>query len=294
MPGFEPLDLRAKRVRLAHGRAVVEVAPGIGGRVASLEVDGWNVLRRDGWTDNEWGVFVMAPWVGRLRDAHVVWGGRTWSVPQTEPPHALHGLVSAVPWTVVSVTARSIRLERSLGPEWPTGGRLVHTIAVGHDRLVMHLELHAEREPTPAILGWHPWFPRRATRVASPGRGGSSPEIIADAYPEAQLEVVARRRVELDGDGLPTGVLLDPRAEPVDDVLLGLTSAPIVRWPAGPTLTLNASGVAAWIAYTAHPDGVCLEPVTGIPDGINGGILGEPPVAAPLAPLSATFEIAWG
>ena len=49
----------------------------------------------------------------------------------------------------------------------------------------------------------------------------------------------------------------------------------------------------ALIAYTAHPAGVCVEPVTGLPDGLNGGLLGPPPVAAPGSPLIAIFEIRW-
>jgi galactose mutarotase-like enzyme len=77
-------------------------------------------------------------------------------------------------------------------------------------------------------------------------------------------------------------------------VLLDVARPPVVRWPGGPTLHLVAGGAAAWIVYTAHPDGVCVEPVTGLPDGLNGGLLGEPPVARPHHPLVATFEIAWG
>ena len=59
--------------------------------MSALEVDGWDLVRRDGWTDREWGSFVMAPWVGRLRNGRVRWRGRTWDMPLTEPPHALHG-----------------------------------------------------------------------------------------------------------------------------------------------------------------------------------------------------------
>ncbi|MEI7742441.1 MAG: hypothetical protein WCK58_01690 [Chloroflexota bacterium] len=313
-----PADPRARRIRLERGRAAVEIAPGVGGRIAALEVDGWDLVRRDGWTDNEWGVFVMAPWAGRLRDARVAWGDRTWEVPANEPPHALHGLVAATPWNVADQAARSVRLETPLGPDWPTGGWLVHTITLAPDRLIMRLDLHADREPTPAIMGWHPWFARRARRVAAavdPDAGryrawrqdeAARPDHEAPAMPlaeqaladlpttgEVSIGIAARRRLALDDAGLPTGILLEPRPEPLDDVLLGLTAAPVVSWPHGPRLTLHASGVAAWIAYTAHPDGVCVEPVTGIPDGINGGLLGEPPIASPRSPLSATFEIAW-
>jgi galactose mutarotase-like enzyme len=284
MAAFEPPDPRARRIRLAGARASVEVAPGVGGRLSALEVDGWDILRRDGWTDREWGAFVMAPWIGRLRDARVAWAGQSWHVDPTEPPHALHGTVSDTPWLVTDVSERTVRLETSLGPAWPAGGRLVHTVTLDEDRVRLRLELHAENRATPAILGWHPWFRRRAVRVAPRATETGEVEVLVDA----------RRRVELDASGLPTGALVEPGADPRDDVLLDVTRPPVVQYPGGPTLQLVAGGVAAWVVYTAHPDGVCVEPVTGLPDGLNGGLLGEPPVARPLAPIVATLEIAWG
>jgi galactose mutarotase-like enzyme len=305
MGGFQPNDPRDRRIRLTQGRAAVEVAPGIGGRLSALEIDGWDLLRRDGWTDREWGAFVMAPWVGRLRDAHVDWDGRAWEVTPTAPPHALHGTVMDTPWLLSDVSSRTVRMETSLGPAWPTGGRLVHTIALDDDRLRLRLEVHAERDATPVILGWHPWFHRRATRVVPLGRAAIVRDSIDETLRmtdvprlletgEVEVLVDARRRVALDADGLPTGALLEPRGDPRDDVLLGVTRPPVVRYPGGPTLHLVAGGAAAWVVYTAHPDGVCVEPVTGLPDGINGGLLGEPPVARPLNPVVATLEIVWG
>ena len=116
----------------------------------------------------------MAPWVGRLRDARVAWDGNDWEVARTEPPHALHGTTLATPWLVADASPRTVRLEASLGPEWPTGGRLIHTIALDDDRVRLRLEVHAERGPTPAIVGWHPWFRRRANRLV-PSAGGDRP-----------------------------------------------------------------------------------------------------------------------
>ena len=107
------------------------------------------------------------------------------------------------------------------------------------------------------------------------------------------VDLLVGRRVGLDDQGLPTGAIVAPREAPVDDVLLDVGAPPRVRWPGGPGLTLHAPGAAAWIAYTAHPDGVCVEPVTGLPDGLNGGFLGAPPIALPGSPLIATFDIRW-
>ncbi len=274
---------RAQRIRLEAGEAAVEVAPGVGGRLAALEVDGWDLIRRDGWTDREWGSFVMAPWASRLRNGRVRWRGETWEMPLSEPPHALHGTVVEVPWRVVEVTRSSVVLEAPLGPDWPFAGRVVRAFELHADRLVDRLEVHADEAPFPAIVGWHPWFRRRALWL--PDRSESQP---------VEIAISASQRVDLDLEGLPTGWLAAPRPLPQDDVLLGVSDPPIVSWPGGPALTLHAPQAVAWIAYTAHPDGVCMEPLTGLPDGLNRSRLGDPPVAEPGHPLIATFEIRWG
>ncbi|HEX5826000.1 MAG TPA: hypothetical protein VFY23_00645 [Candidatus Limnocylindrales bacterium] len=275
---------RATRVRIKAGDAAIEVAPAVGGRVAALEVDGWDLLRRDGWTEREWGSFVMAPWIGRLRNGRVRWQGRTWDMPLTEPPHALHGTVLDVPWEVTELdeAGARIRLEAPLGQDWPFPGRVVRTLALARRSLTDTLEVHADDEPFPVIAGWHPWFRRRAVFLADRSESG-----------RVEVDIRAGRRLDIDLEGLPTGWLVEPRAEPRDDVLLDVTGPPVVGWPGGPELTLHAPSAAAWIAYAAHPDGVCVEPVTGLPDGLNGSRLGPPPVAAPGAPLRAAFEIRW-
>ena len=275
---------RTARVRLEAGRAAVEIAPGVGGRVAALEVDGWDLLRRHGWTDREWGAFVMAPWAGRLRLGQVRWKGRSWSMPVNDPPHAIHGTVVDAPWTLTACSATSARLEVGLGPDWPFAGHLVQTVELGPKRLRLRLELCADAEPMPGILGWHPWFHRRAARLDVPAQAsGDIAVVVHPAY-----------RAVLDAHGLPTGEVGPPEPAPLDDVLLNLLAPPVVRWPDGPTLSLHSPEAQAWIVFAAHPDGVCVEPVTGLPNGLNGGLLGDPPVAKPGRPLVATFEIAWG
>ena len=272
------------RLRLEAGRAAVEVAPGAGGRIAALEVDGWDLLRRHGWTDCEWGAFVMAPWVGRLRLGRVQWAGRSWQMPPDDGPHAIHGTLVNGPFAVAEASGTRIRMEAGLGPDWPFAARVVHTVELMPRQLRLRLELHTDSEPMPGILGWHPWFKRRATRVGAP-------ELQTD---DVVIAIHPAHRVELDAHGLPTGAVVAPPEVPLDDVLLDLAGPPVVRWPGGPTVSLHAPEAQAWIVYTAHPDGVCVEPVTGLPDGLNGGLLGEPPVARPGKPLTATFEIAWG
>lgn len=286
-------DLRAARIRLEAGGAAVEIAPGVGGRLAALEVDGWDLLRRHGWTDREWGAFVMAPWVGRLRGAHVRWRGRDWSMPATEQPHAIHGTVLDVPWTVVAGTPSTVRLVAGLGDDWPVQGHVAQEVELVPGAVRLRLEVHAPGGPMPAIAGWHPWFRRRAARIGAAAGEGAAGSEVAAMTDEVAVDVHAARRVVLDAAGLPTGALDAPPADHLDDVLLDVALPPRVAWPGGPTLALSSPEARAWVVYTAHPDGVCVEPVTGLPDGLNGGLLGEPPVAEPGRPIVATFEISW-
>ncbi|HEY3334422.1 MAG TPA: hypothetical protein VGK16_04220 [Candidatus Limnocylindrales bacterium] len=226
---------RDARIRLEAGGCALEVAPGVGGRMAALEVDGWDVLRRDGWTDREGGSFVMAPWAGRLRDARVRWGDRAWTMPATEPPHALHGTVADVSWTVSDLDATSVTLVTSFGAAWPFEATIQRRIELRVDGLTDRLMMTAA-EPMPAILGWHPWFRRRAVRLGD--RVESAPVDVA---------IHGGRRVELDGEGLPTGRLVAPRPVPEDDVLLDVDGDPVVRWPDGPRLEIHAPTAVAWL-----------------------------------------------
>ena len=103
-------------------------------------------------------------WVGRLRDGRVGWHGRAWWMPVTEPPHALHGTVLDAPWTVVAVDGSTVTLETGFGEAWPFEASIRRRIELFSDRVVDRISVSAD-EPMPVILGWHPWFRRRAVRL---------------------------------------------------------------------------------------------------------------------------------
>ena len=86
-----------------------------GGRVASLVVDGRELLRtsRDG--PRDWGSYPMAPYAGRVRDAEFTFGGEVRRLPATMPPHAIHGTVLDRRWHAIDDSTIAI----DLGPDWP-------------------------------------------------------------------------------------------------------------------------------------------------------------------------------
>ena len=139
--------------------AVVDLAAG--GRIASLVVDGRELLRTAGDGPIAWGSFPMAPYAGRVRDARFTFSGRTRRLSSAMPPHALHGTVLDRPWQAVD--AQTIAID--LGPAWPFAGRVVQRFELAADHLTCRMELTAD-EPMPASIGWHPWFLRRLPGVA--------------------------------------------------------------------------------------------------------------------------------
>jgi aldose 1-epimerase len=225
----------------------------------------------------------MVPWAGRLQDGVLRWRGREWSMLPTMPPHAIHGLLLWRPWQVIGGGdhGRELVLAADLGPEWPFGGRVVHALALEADRLTMTLEVHATRESMPVIVGWHPWFRRHLS--AADGRSSAAVEVALDA--ESMLEV--------DPPGIPTGRLLAPSAGPWDDTFVGLHADPVVSWPGTLEVTVSSPDATHWVVYTEEAAGVCVEPQTGPPNGLNRDAAGGARVLEPGETLTASATIAW-
>ena len=171
-------------------------------------------------------------------------------------------------------------LETGFGDAWPFEASIRRRIELYGDRVVDRLTVTAG-EPMPVILGWHPWFRRRAVRLED---GDESAPVELSVGPVAESSSTR--------PGCPRAGW--SRRDPTDGRRAARPRGdPVVEWPGGPRLEVHAPAAAAWVVYAAHPDGVCVEPVTGLPDGLNGGLLGDPPVAAPGAPIVAEMTIRW-
>ena len=200
--------------------AVVDLVAG--GRVASLMVEGRELLRtsRDG--PRDWGSYPMAPYAGRVRDAEFTFGGVVRRLPATMAPHAIHGTVLDRSWHAIDDSTIAI----DLGPDWPFAGGVVQSYELTTDSLICRMELHAD-EPMPASIGWHPWFLRRIAGYAR--RTGTRRE------PGAMY---AR-----DASGIATGELVPPAPEPWDDCFTNLRRPPVLRWPGFLEMTINPTAL---------------------------------------------------
>lgn len=264
-------------IELNAGPARVTVRPEAGGRLSSVCLAGLDLVVTEPEANGDalgWGVYPMAPWAGRVRNRRFRHGERVHRLPPELGPHALHGTVFRRPWDVTSASDRACRLVCDLGEIWPFPGRAVEEIELDGSGLHLRLSVEASEEPMPVVLGWHPWFARDLAA------GGP-----------VEIDFAAGARWERDATGLPNGRKVAPGPRPVlgwDDCFTDVQRPPTLTWPGALQLTLTAN-VDHWVVYDAGPAGVCVEPQTNPPDGLNRGA----DLVEPGRPLTMTFHWSW-
>jgi aldose 1-epimerase len=256
---------------LEAGDARAVVSPADGGRLASVVVDGRELLvtaSADG--PIQWGCYPMAPWAGRVRDGRFTFEGREHALPLGLPPHAIHGVVYDRPWGVDDPTSISIELDE----RWPFRGRVAQRFALDADGLDVTMTLEAD-EPMPVVLGWHPWFRRTLTDGDEPVR----------------LRFAADEMLVRDAQGIPTGARVPPPPGPWDDVFTAVRDGPGLDWPGRLRLEL-ASSCGWWVVYSEPGHAICVEPQSGPPDAVNQGP-GAAAIVRPGEPLVHTMRWRW-
>jgi aldose 1-epimerase len=249
-----------------------------GGRLASLVVDGRELLVTQGVGRMAWGSFPMAPFAGRVRDGRFAFRGAQYDLPMHLPPHAIHGTVLDRSWH--RLDERSIGTE--LGPDWPFAGRAIQEFDLREGRLAFRLEIRAD-EPMPVSIGWHPWFRRRLAAVegeAAIGAGALTAPV--------ELDLEAGSMYVRDDAGITTLDRVRPTPGPWDDCFTDLRRPPVLRWPGFLELTVE-SDCRDWVIYTEPTESLCVEPQTAPPDALNL----EPALVEPGRPLVAEMTWTW-
>ena len=250
-------------LELINGGARLLVDPDHGGRIASLTIEGFEVLIAHGPACSPlmWGSYPMAPWAGRVRHGEFSFDGIDHALAINLPPHAIHGTVFEQPWTVAG--PREIACD--LGVGWPFGGRVLQRFALTPTRLHCTMEVHAAETPMPASLGWHPVFVR-------PDRFGFE---AASMY----------RR---DAEGIPDGSLISPPPpSPWDDCFVGVSEPVVLEWG---SLSLRVSSDCEyWVVYNGEAHATCVEPQSGPPDGFTLA----PHIVEPNKPLIKRMTWDW-
>lgn len=274
-----------------------------GGGLRALTVGDWEVLdgypagavphgRRGG---------VLLPWPNRLRDGRWRWDGEELQLEVTSPetPTAIHGLVGALPFSVLDTADGAVTVGAVVEPRSGYPFRLAVAIdyALTDGSLTTTVRVRNDGDAAaPFGVGMHPYLAFGAEQDGD--------------VAQVELTLPARTELDLDG-GLPTG-----RSQPFDgevgrvgdrafdDALTDLVrdddgrARVRLRGPAG-ELELALDETWRWLqVYTGDtlPPGerrrsVAVEPMTCPPNALADGT--DLVVLAPGESWSGSWRLAW-
>lgn len=264
-------------IELASDTTRLTLLPEVGGRIHQIEIlDGaaWLPLLlapEDLATYAEqpllWGCYPMTPWPGRIDGSHFTWNGVDHQLPANDGPHSIHGRGVYLPWDVVDTndTACVLALKVDDADGWPFPATLRHLISVDANEIVHTLCVENSGDfPSPAGVGWHPWFRRDI-------RPGADPRVLVDArdHYTARPDLIPTGEVAPpSGDAdLTSGPPLGDRA--LDDFYGRVAQPMTIRWDDLVLDMTSSENCRHAVVYTASRRGFCVEPQTCAPDAFN-------------------------
>jgi aldose 1-epimerase len=268
---------------------VVEVLPGLGGRVHRVRGFGADLLRtpEDPATHRDdpffWGAYPMAPWCNRAPTGSLEVAGRRVELPANFPDGtAIHGQVYASPWEVAGDS--TLRIEAG-GGAWPWRYDVHARFRVGPGSWRWRLELrNLDDAPMPAGLGIHPWF-AKPVRVAVPAGRVFTDNTAPPVDPQPVAPPFDLRTLDVMVDGL-------------DATWTDLTGQSIeLAWPThGLEATFGFGGWAMFVvaASPADVDAVAVEPQTHALPALRRLVDHEPGAPMLLGPgdvLAVDYEL---
>ncbi len=222
-----------------------------GGRLASLEIEGNEVLVTDGPKPTRWGSFPMVPWCGRLPEGRLDYADNVYEFPMTNPGFANHGLVHLQEWSVIQHSDSVLKIGTQLDSPWVFGGAVTQRFEMDDNAMLIEVQVEAGEWAMPVMAGWHPWFRRQL-----------------DVGEQAELRVEPGRQYQLDDRQVPTGALVEVGPQPWDDCFVDLSAPPTISWPGAFDLTISSS-FDHWVIFTEPEHAICVEPQSGPPNEIN-------------------------
>ncbi len=289
-------------VRLAAGDAAVEIAPAVGGAIASFTLAGADILRptphdaRAEGNVRAFACYPLVPYSNRIANARLAFDGREHALAWNfgDSPHAIHGVGWQRAWSVLSSSDADVQLaldHDALGDaasSWPWPFRVLQTFALERSArgatLSVRLAIeNAGRHAFPFGLGWHPFFPKppgTTLAFAATHVWRSDPTQI----PVARVAVPDAWRFD---SPRPLGdVELDHVFEPS-------TGTATIRWPARAlAVAIDADRALDRRVVFVPPgrDYLAFEPATHMTDAFNRAERGEQGTGTRLLPPGASFS----
>jgi aldose 1-epimerase len=268
---------------------VVEVVPGIGGRLHRVRALGVDLLRTPATAAVHradpffWGAYIMAPWCNRApTDALVVAGRRVELTANFPDGSAIHGEVYDAPWETVDDS--TLRIEAG-GGGWPWRYDVHARFRVAPAWCGLTLEVrNLDDAPMPAGVGLHAWF-AKPLRVAVPARR---------VFTDNMAPPVRAQPVEPPFDLRR----LDVMADDLDATWTDLTSRAVdLAWPTHDLRATFGFGERAAFLVAASPadrDAVAVEPQTHALPALRRLVGHEPGAPTLLEPgdvLAVDYEL---
>jgi aldose 1-epimerase len=273
-------------IELRMGKRRALLAPHIGGAIAAF----YDLAERDArihWlrpaspealaARNPLGMasFPLLPYCNRLRDARFVFNGETVDLSRDGNAfdHALHGHAWRRPWTVVKTTASAVELSLRHEPgeepahHWPYAYEATQRIELtdaGDLQVTLTIHNLADK-PMPFGMGHHPYYPRTPSTQIHTGVRAMW-HATQDLLPTA---LAAHESVDMLASD--EGMLAN--AFDLDNNFAGWSRSATIKWPdENRSVTLTADAAFAHMvlyAPAAHPDLLCVEPVSNTVDFLN-------------------------
>lgn len=268
---------RGKFYTIKNNDLELTVYPEDGARITSLKYKNVELLRP--YTKErkafQYGCFPMVPWVGRMKNGDITNGEETFHLYQNKGPNAMHGMAHFDTWQVDNISQTEISLSLNISTPWPWPCKVVQTLKLDNNKLALALKISTKHGKFPVDAGWHPWF------LKDPDHTGCN-NLNVEFHADSMEEII---------DELPTTKKLAIKAGPYDDCFNynNYNANAVLTYKSGRKITIT-SNCPALIIFDKQNDATCVNPMTGVPNGVNT----NPHYITPITPLVAkallTFE----
>ncbi|MDR6817412.1 aldose 1-epimerase [Neorhizobium sp. 2083] len=203
------------------------------------------------------GAFPLFPYHGRLKRAELVTEDQLFQLRGNPYRNgdAMHGPAQRRPWTIAnhSASVLSMSLEYEADEDWPYSFRAVQHFSISDQRLDVTLSLlNRSARPSPAGMGWHPYF-----------AVGSGVELFCDAHESWSLPTPGSKDD-------PTLTLLQSASFGIDPQAKHLSkwSRASFAIPTGCVSLLRTSALEYLVLHRTEAY-LCLEPVSHLSGALS-------------------------